>query len=152
MTIKAYVLALALSTVALIPGAGHAESPLKGAGRIIDQGVTNWRHGPGRVVDYYAQDRCDDACEARQRQSAGGRFSGGGRFQAAPVEHYASAEVDCYKPGRSDRWGTVQVRRWSQLSSYDARQAVLDEINRGDVCQAGFRDRNLYDGSAHWLT
>lgn len=162
---------LAVSLVAAPPA--MAESAGKALGRITrqakdnydrveDQTKTNAKHLGHRVgrdikntVRLFTESSCDRVgrkkgpeakrrCEAQQKE--------GNKPEQPGARFYnAGVEVDCWKPGRSDRWGTAEVRVSSRISLHDARKTITDQTSMGRVCRDVYQDENLRDGKWRWL-
>lgn len=68
------------------------------------------------------------------------------------VRYYeAIAEIECYKPGRTERWGTEEIYVTSQKSLADARRTIMDQTSLGRVCATLGSDANLTDGPWRWI-
>ena len=143
---------------------------IKRSGHGIGVTATDFGHGVsvsgkdfGKHVSQFArnsvrwvkEDKCDRIKRKRGKEAErrcriqlkvqSENYNPGSKFM-----YYAAAEVNCYKPGRSDRWGQQIIRVWSPVSLVEARRTITDQTSLGTVCSTLGNDPNLRDGTWRW--
>ncbi|QAY80407.1 hypothetical protein ETR14_27595 (plasmid) [Sphingosinicella sp. BN140058] len=129
----------------------EGERWFKRGARNVKNSVRLFIEGPcdrkGRKYGEKARRECRrDQAERKRNASQQPRSSD------QPATYLAVAELDCWKPGNEDRWGTTRVIGSSGLSRADAQRDAEEQINEyPDLCQTRWNDANLRKGEHRWV-
>lgn len=158
-SVRSSVLSAAICFSLVATGPLEAESFSRGWKRITHQAKVNGTHLGRRLgrdirntFRFFSEQGCDRVKRKKGKDSEAYKrcMRQSGATAGPPPQFYAAVEVDCWKPGRDTRWGTVELKVWSMISKRDAQRTITDQTSLGDVCRTMHHDQNLTDGLWRW--